>query len=160
METVIRVVIVYLFILVGLRVMGKREFSQMSPLELVTLLIIPELVAQAIAREDFSMVNAIIAVTTLFSLVYLTSTLVHLSPAANKLIVSTPAVLVDHGQYVTTNMNRERITPDEVETAMHKSGVERLNQVKWAVLETDGKISIIPFNQQGSSGQPDEDQAF
>jgi uncharacterized membrane protein YcaP (DUF421 family) len=159
METVIRVIIFYLFILIGLRFMGKREFSQMSPLELVSLLLIPELVAQSIVGEDFSIVNGIIAISTLFALVYLNSTLIHHSPTANRLIVSTPTVLVDHGEYVTDNMNRERVSPDEIKNEMHKSGLERLSQVKWAILETDGKISIIDSGGKDKSDQHDEGSA-
>ena len=71
METVIRVGVIYIFLLVLLRVMGKRELGQLAPMELVLLILIPELVAQGIVGEDFSLTNAVIAVTTLTSLVFL-----------------------------------------------------------------------------------------
>lgn len=157
METVFRVAAYYLFVLVGLRIMGKREFAQLSPLELVALLLIPEMIAQSIVREDFSFVNGIVAIATLFSLVYITTTISHLSPKAGRIVSSTPAVLIANGEYVTENMNRERVGPEDVKSEIHKAGLERIDQVKWAVLETDGKIAIIPFEQGSSSGnQPDE----
>jgi uncharacterized membrane protein YcaP (DUF421 family) len=144
METVIRVFIIYVFILVGLRILGKREFGQLSPLELVSLLMIPEIVTKAVTGDDYSLTNALIGVSTLFSLVFLTSVLMQWSRKAEHLIAGKPAVLVYDGQYVPDNMNRERITPDEIFTEMHKSGLEKLEQVKWAVLEPDGKIAIVP----------------
>jgi uncharacterized membrane protein YcaP (DUF421 family) len=144
METVIRVAIIYIFILVGLRILGKREFGQLSPLELVSLLMIPEIVTTALTRDDHSLTNALVGVATLFSLVFITSVLMQWSRRAEQLIAGKPAVLVCDGQYLAENMNRERITPDEIFTEMHKSGLEKLEQVKWAILESDGKISIIP----------------
>jgi uncharacterized membrane protein YcaP (DUF421 family) len=144
METVIRVFVIYIFILIGLRILGKREFGQLSPLELVSLLMIPEIVTTALTREDHSLTNALIGVSTLFSLVFLTSVIMQWSRKAEHLIAGKPAVLVYDGQYIAENMNRERITPDEIFTEMHKSGLETLEQVKWAVLEPDGKISIVP----------------
>jgi uncharacterized membrane protein YcaP (DUF421 family) len=144
METVIRVTLIYLFILVTLRIMGKREFGQLSPLELVTLLMIPELVTQALNREDYSLTNAIVGVTTLLALVFLTSQAVHLSKTAEKLISGQPVILISRGTVLEDNLNRERISPEEIFTEMHKAGLHELDQVRWAILETDGKISLIP----------------
>ncbi len=157
MEMVVRVAVIYIFIVFGLRVLGKREFSQLSPLELVTLLIIPEIVSQGLAREDFSLTNALIGVATLLSLVFITSALQHRSDRMAIVIAGKPAVLVQHGQFVAENMNKERIPPDEVFGAMHESGLEELSQVKWAVLEQDGRISIVPADpeDQDKQGRPE-----
>lgn len=106
METVIRVTLFYVLILLGLRVLGKREFSQLSPLELVTLLLIPELVSQALGREDFSFTNGIIGIATVFTLVFISSLLQHHSQAFSKVVSSSPAVLVADGQFIEENMNR------------------------------------------------------
>lgn len=159
METVVRVAIIYVFILVGLRIMGKREFSQLSPLELITLLLIPELVAQSLVREDFSLTNGIIAITTLFTLVFLTSALVHLNEKAEKIVSGSPSVLVSHGEFIESNLNRERMSPEEVFGEMRKAGLHRLDQVRWAVLESDGKISFIPEDESVDiTRQTDEDK--
>jgi uncharacterized membrane protein YcaP (DUF421 family) len=147
METVIRVTVVYLFLMVGLRVLGKREFGQMSPLELVSLLLIPELVSNALQSEDFSLVDALVAVSTLLALTVLTSMLLYMNKTAQKMIDGEPAVLVAHGQLAVDAMNRERVTTDEIFSEMHKSGLERLEQVAWAILETEGTITIVPENQ-------------
>lgn len=144
METVLRVFIIYVLIIVGLRLSGKREFSQMSPIELVMLLMIPELVAQALVREDFSMTNAIIALSTLFVLVFVNSTLMYRSPTYEHALSGEPAVLVIDGELQPRAMNKERVSVGEIFTEIHKSGIERLEDVKWAILEADGKISVIP----------------
>jgi uncharacterized membrane protein YcaP (DUF421 family) len=144
MEPVIRVVVIYLFILIGLRLIGKREFSQLSPLELVSLLLVPEIVSQALQRDEYSVTNGLVGIATLFVLVWFTSLLMQRSKRVDYLIEDAPTVLVHHGQLIERHLNQERVTPDEIFVEMRKSGLERLEQVRWAVLETDGKISIVP----------------
>ena len=144
METVIRVVIVYAAIVAGLRVLGKREFGQLSPLELVTLLLIPEIVSPVLNRDDASLTNGLLGVMTVLALVFITSMLMHLSPRFEKIVAGEPTVLVAHGQLVEKHLNKERVTPDEIFSEMHMSGLDDLKQVRWAVLESDGRISIVP----------------
>lgn len=148
METVLRVLFVYLFLLVALRIMGKRELGQLSPFELITLMLIPEFFQEALIRKDLSMTNAIIAASTLLSLVYLTSLATYLSKRVGKLVEGEPTVLVANGRFIPEHLDRERVTPEEIFSEMHKSGLERLDQVKWAILESGGAISLIA---QGSS---------
>jgi uncharacterized membrane protein YcaP (DUF421 family) len=157
MQTVIRITVIYLVIMAGLRLLGKREFGQLTPLELVTLLLIPEITTQAISLEDHSLTNAIIGITTLLSLVYITSMLTHYFPRVEKIIASTPAVLVEHGEFVEDNMNKERISPSEIFDAIHKAGLYQLSQVRWVLLQSDGKIAVIPESDE-SPLQPQMDQ--
>lgn len=144
METVLRVAFVYGLILVGLRILGKREFGQLSPLELITLLLVPDLVAQSVVRADTSMTNAVIAITTLFSLVLVTSIVSHRFKKVETWIGGVPTILVARGRFLEENLNRERIAPGEVYAEIHRAGVEHLADVKWAILETDGRISVVP----------------
>lgn len=144
METVWRVVVIYVCLLVGLRVLGKREFGQLSPLELITLLLIPELVAQSVVRADYSLTNGLIGLTTLLSLVFVVSLVSHRSARVEKLIGGEPTLLVARGRLLTANLNRERIAPEEIYSEMHHAGLARLEQVRWAILETNGRISIVP----------------
>ncbi|HSX92698.1 MAG TPA: YetF domain-containing protein [Hydrogenophaga sp.] len=143
MDTVLRVAVIYLFVLVGLRILGKREFGQLSPLELVSLLMIPEIVSQALIGSDYSLTTAITAVCTLLVLVFFTSLLVQRFERVEHLIAGEPTLLVYDGQFIADAMNRMRVTPDEVFTEMHKAGMELLSEVKWAVLEPDGSIAIV-----------------
>jgi uncharacterized membrane protein YcaP (DUF421 family) len=151
METVVRVLVLYLFIIVGLRIMGKREFSEMSPLELVTLLLIPDILSQALVREDFSMTNGIIAIATLFTLTFLTSLLMHRSKRAESLVSGKPIVLIENGRLLDEPMNKERVSVEEIFSQMHQSGLYKLEQVRWAILETDGRIALIPAEDTGTS---------
>lgn len=144
METVIRVVIIYVFVFAGLRVMGKREFGELRPMELITLLLIPEILTQGLLREDFSLTNGVIGVSTLFVLVYATSMLTHLSSRFESTIEGRPTVLAHHGKLIPENLNRERVSPEEIYSQLRMNGLERIEQVRWAVLEGDGKISIVP----------------
>jgi uncharacterized membrane protein YcaP (DUF421 family) len=155
MDTVIRVAFVYFLLMVILRVMGKRELSEMSPFELVTLLLIPEIFSPALAREDYSMTHATIGVATLCTLVFATALLTFRSKRAEVLIEGEPTILVRNGKFIERHLQRERITPDEIVTEMHKAGVEQLEDLRWAILEVDGKISIIP--RESRSQKRDED---
>jgi uncharacterized membrane protein YcaP (DUF421 family) len=152
MEMVIRVGIIYLVILAGLRLLGKREFGELSPLELVSLMLIPEIVSESLGHEDPSLTNGLIGIATLFLLVFLTSLVMYRFKRAEEMIEGMPAVLVQHGAYVEAAMHREHVTANEIATEMRKAGLERLDQIRWAVLETDGKISIIPEEQQAPGG--------
>ena len=154
METVTRVVVIYIFIMIGLRVLGKREFGQLSPLELVTLLLIPEIVAQGLVREDFSLTNAIVGISTLFGLVFLTSLVMQHSRKAEEVITGKPTLLVYDGDFIAESMNRERITPDEIYTELHKAGLFKLSQVRWVILESDGKLAVIPKEGEEPAGNP------
>ena len=153
MDTVIRVVVVYGFLFAVLRLLGKREFGQLSPLEFVCLLLIPELVQQALVRDDFSMTNALVAVSTLVLLVFLTSLLSHRSKKAEAFLQGQPTVLAAHGRLITPHMDRERVTPDEVYTEMRRVGLDRLEDVRWAVLEPDGHISIVAEHAGSADGK-------
>lgn len=156
METVIRIAIIYVFLMVALRLMGKREFSQLAPFELVTLLLIPEIVSQAMIREDFSLTNGVIGVSTLLSLVFLTSVAAFLSKKFGKVMGGEPATLVQCGYLMADNLAKERISPDEILSEMHKYGLETMSQVKWGVLEADGKITIVPWVRSGGEGGSDD----
>lgn len=143
METVLRVVFVYAFLLVSLRIIGKRELGQLSPFELITLMLIPELFAQALLREDFSMTNAIVAASTLLVLVWVTSLATYRSQRVARLIDGEPSVLVVNGKFVSKHLDQERVSAEELFSEMHKAGLERLDQVKWAILEPGGAITLI-----------------
>lgn len=143
METVVRVALIYVVLLAGMRLMGKREFGQLAPMELIALLLIPELLQEALLGYA-SITNAFIALATLFALVFANSLLSHVSKRFERVAEGEPAVLAHHGQLVQSNLDRERISPSELYSEIRKAGLERLDQVRWAVLEGDGKISIVP----------------
>ena len=144
METVVRVLFVYVFLMFALRVMGKREFSEFSPLELVVLHLIPEMLQQALVGHDPSLTNALVATCTLLLAVFGTSLLSYLRPGVERAVESEPSVLAHDGKLVERNLRLERITPDELLGEIRQQGYERLEDVKWAILESSGKISVVP----------------
>jgi uncharacterized membrane protein YcaP (DUF421 family) len=145
MGIVVRIALIYVFLLVALRLMGKREFGQLSPFELVTLLLIPEILTEALHEGEASLTSAFIGISTLLSLVFLTSVLAYRNPRFGRWTEGEPVVLVQHGYLVPSAMHRERVSPQEIRSEMHKAGLERMEQVKWGVLEPDGKISFVPW---------------
>lgn len=154
MDTVLRVAIIYLFVLVGLRILGKREFGQLSPLELVSLLMIPEIVSQSLIGSDFSLTTGLTGVATLLVLVFFTSLLVQRFDRMEHLVAGQPTLLVHEGAFLPDAMNRMRVTPDEVYTELHKAGLSELSQVKWAILEPDGSIALVPTPEASDSTTP------
>lgn len=155
METVIRVAVIYLFLLLGLRVLGKRELGQMSPFDFVILLLIPEIVQQAMVREDFSLTNALIGVSTLICLVFIHSLLSYRFERFRTISEGSPVVLAHDGRLLEKSLDRERIPADEVFSEMHKAGLDRLEDVQWAILEPDGKIGIVPRQPPPGTQRPD-----
>jgi uncharacterized membrane protein YcaP (DUF421 family) len=145
MDTVLRIVIIYLFLMVALRLMGKREFGELAPFDIVVLLLIPEIFSQSMLREDFSLTNALVAVSTLLTLVFATSLLSYRFRKVGEVVTGVPTVLVRHGHLVREHLDRERVGPGEVLDAMHAAGLHAFEQVRWAILETDGRITVIPW---------------
>lgn len=154
MDTVFRIAIIYLFVLIGLRILGKREFGQMSPLELVSLLMIPEIVSQSLVGNDYSLTSGLTGLATLLVLVFFTSLLVQRFERVEHLVAGQPTLLVHEGAFLPEAMNRMRVTPDEVFTELHKAGLSELTEVKWAILEPDGSIAIVPTDAARAQHSP------
>jgi uncharacterized membrane protein YcaP (DUF421 family) len=158
MEAVLRVAFVYILLLAAFRVMGKRELGQLSPFELVVLILIPEIFSDALVGGDHSMTAATIGGSTLLALVFLTSVLSHRFRGFQRLVEGQPTVLVHDGRFCEREMNRTRVQPDEVFAHLRAAGLERLSQVRWAILEEDGKISVVPRDpDEGVDQSRDED---
>jgi uncharacterized membrane protein YcaP (DUF421 family) len=144
LEMIGRVAFVYLFLMVAFRFTGKRELGEMSPFEFVTLMIIPEIYSTALNRNDNSLTSATISVATLFVLVFVTGLVTFRFQRAERVIEGDATILVRNGQFLHENLRRERITPDEVMPEIRKAGLETVSDVRWAILEVDGHISIVP----------------
>lgn len=146
MDIVIRVALVYVALTLAFRLLGKRELSQLSPFELVTLLMITQIVAPSLTAGDESLTGALFGAATLLCLAVLNSLLNYISPRYRKLGEAPPTLLVKHGQLIEENLHKDRVRPDEIYSEMHKAGIEHLSQVKWGFLEPDGEMSFIKFS--------------
>ena len=143
MDIVIRATVMFTFLYVLLRLMGKRELGQLTPFELVVMIVMGDLIQQGVTHNDFSLTGAILAVSTFAFLGLVLSWLTYLSPKAEKLLDGEPRVIICEGELIRDNLRRDRITLAEVESEMRLAGIARLADVAWAILEPQGKISFI-----------------
>lgn len=145
METVIRGAAVYGLLLVVMRLSGRRTLSQMTPFDLVLVLIVAETTQQALLGDDFSLANSAVLIVTLFGVDIVLSYVKARSGRLERILDGTPVILVSHGEPDRKVLAGARLSVDDVlEAAREKQGLERLEHVRFAVLETTGEISIIP----------------
>ncbi|WP_312223704.1 DUF421 domain-containing protein [Rhizobium rhizoryzae] len=145
MESVIRGAAIYFVLLIALRLSGRRTVAQMTPFDLVLLLIIAETTQQALLGDDFSLINAALLIIVLFSLDIGLSYVKQWAPRIGRIIDGTPTVLISDGKPDLRAFARARVSLEDVlTTARVEQGLERLDQIKSAVLEADGALSIIP----------------
>lgn len=143
MDIVLRATIMFAALYGLLRLLGKRELSQMTPFELVLLVVMGDLIQQGVTHNDFSMTGAALAIVT-FAFWSLTLNLISFwLPATERLLEGKPAVLVREGEPVSGNLRRNRMTLSELEAEMRLAGIGAMTEVAWAILETEGKISFI-----------------
>lgn len=142
-------------VLYGLiRLLGKREIGQMTPFELVVLVVLGDLIQQGVTHNDFSLTGATIAIGTFAFWALVMSWASYLSPRVERLLDGSPRVIVRHGTLLTHNMKRDRLTLAEVQAEMRLAGIAQLKDVAWAILETQGKISFIKAEpDKGASDQ-------
>lgn len=159
MDIVLRATLMF-FILYGLlRILGKRELSQMTPFELVTLIVMGDLIQQGVTHNDFSLTGATLAITTFVFWGLAMSWASYLSPRAEKLLEGEPRVVIRDGRLLAGNLRRDRLTRAEIETEMRLAGIARISDVAWAILETNGKISFIGReDSERRSAQQDESE--
>ena len=144
MIPVVRAIAVYAFLLVLLRIMGKRTLAEITIFDFVVLLIISEATQQGMTGNDFSVTNSALLVSTLIVLQRLSDRLTDRFPRADRLLNDVPTVIVEHGRPLRDPMAHHDLTVAEVlEEARKSQGLERLDQVKYAVIERDGSISFI-----------------
>lgn len=145
MNPVIRGLAVYLFVYILFRILGKRSLAEITTFDFVLLLIISETTTDALIAEDYSLFGCFIMVSTLVATDYLLSLFKEKSKWFQVASEGAPLVIVDHGKPLTRRMEKTKVDEDDVlEAARLIHGLERMDQVKYAVLERDGSISIIP----------------
>ena len=148
MDAVLRAFAIYLFLMVIFRIAGKRSLAQITTFDFVLLLVIGEATQQALLGNDFSMTNGAIAIVTLIGLDIGFSLLQQRFPGIGPWIDDVPLLLVEDGKMLRKRMDKSRISEaDILHAARTSQGLERMDQIKYAVLERTGEISIIPKQQ-------------
>jgi uncharacterized membrane protein YcaP (DUF421 family) len=152
-EILLRTVSVYLVILVGLRLAGKREIGQMTVFDLVVLLLISNAVQNAMVGPDTSLVGGILAAVALLAVNWLVARLRFRWVRLRHFVEGTPTLLVLHGEPIPEHLRREGIDDDILMTALREHGVTDMHSVEMAVLETDGSISVVPVGETARRGR-------
>ena len=143
-EKAFRSLVVYLFLLLAFRVTGKRQVGELTPFDLTVLLIISNVVQNAIIGPDDSLGGGLIGAAVIFLANYLVAEITFRSRRVRRLLEAAPTLLVHNGRILHKNLTSERVTLDELHAAMRRSGVAAVEQVRAAVLEENGGISVIP----------------
>jgi uncharacterized membrane protein YcaP (DUF421 family) len=143
MDIVLRALVVYLFVLVLTRAVGRRELSTLEPFDLILLVMIGDLVQQGVTQNDFSVTGSLLAVGTIGVLTVVFSYLPWRFQILRPVLEGVPTILVEDGNVVEKNLKRHRLTQEEIAAAARVDSIESLSQVRWAVLETNGQISFI-----------------
>jgi uncharacterized membrane protein YcaP (DUF421 family) len=145
MDTVLRSVVIYLFVLIVFRISGKRSLSQITTFDFILLLIISEATQQGLLGNDYSIVNALVVISSLIVLDVIFSWVEARSPRFGRVVGSLPVVIVEHGRLLEDRAKQEGVTlPEILAEGREKHGLERLEQFKYAILERHGGISVIP----------------
>jgi uncharacterized membrane protein YcaP (DUF421 family) len=144
MDLAIRATFLFCFVFLLTRIIGRRELSSLEPFDLILLIVIGDAIQQGLTQDDYSVTGAIIVVGTFAILQVLTSVVSYHVPILRPALDGEPIVVVQDGQAIEKNLRRERLTLEEILVEARSQQVASLADIEWAVLETSGKISIIP----------------
>jgi uncharacterized membrane protein YcaP (DUF421 family) len=142
-DLVVRAVVVFLFIWVVTRVVGRRELSSMEPFDVILLVVIGDLVQQGITQSDYSVTGTILVVSTIALLTIAMSWLSYRVPRLRPVLEGEPLVLLQDGEPIRRNLRRQRLTMDELLGEARQQQIADLSEVRFAVLETNGRISFV-----------------
>lgn len=143
LATIGRVAAVYFFLTLAFRLLGKRELSSLSPLELITLMLIPEIASRTITDHE-PVLESLVGISVLLAMVFIVSLLSTRFKAIEALVDPPARVLVADGRLCRDALLTERITPEELYAEMHKHGIDDVSDLRWAILESGGDIAFIP----------------
>jgi uncharacterized membrane protein YcaP (DUF421 family) len=144
MDLVIRAFVIFTFIYLLTRIVGRRELGSAEPFDLILLVVLGDLVQQGVTQSDYSLTGAILVISTFTLLTVLVSFLSVKVPLLRPVLDGDPLILVENGKPKTANLKRQRLDLGEVLAEARLQQVTRLEDIAWAILESSGQISIIP----------------
>ena len=147
MDIVIRAAVIFVFIYLLMRMLGRRELSSMEPFDLILLVVIGDLVQQGVTQSDYSVTGALLAASTIALLTVLVSWSSFRFRRLRPILAGEPIVLIENGEVVEANLRRQRLTVEEVESEARLEQISSLGEVRWAILETNGRISFVEKSQ-------------
>jgi len=146
-EVALRTAVVYIVVLGGVRLSGKREVGQMTPFDLTLLLLISNAVQNAMTGPDTSLLGGVVAAATLLLLNYLIAEVSGGNRRFRKFVEGQPSLLVHDGEVITSHMAKEHVSMDELQRALREHGISSVHDVALAVLEVDGSISCLKYDE-------------
>src|SRR5258708_3974677 len=155
-----RTTAVYLLVLIGIRLTGKREVGQMTPFDLTLLLLLSNSVQNAMTGPDTSLMGGAAAAVVLLILNYLFAEVSGMNRRFRTLLEGSPTLLIHNGVLITAHCAKEHISVDEVHRALREHGVEGIQDVALAVLEVDGAISVLKYDDVPSHLKPQKRLKF
>jgi len=144
MDIVVRAVFAFFFVLLVTRIVGRRELASLQPFDLILLVMIGDLVQQGVTQNDFSLTGIVLAAGTIAAMTVFVSYSSFRFPFLRPVLEGEPVIVLERGEPVKKNLDRNRITVEELCGAARLEGYGRLDEVEWAVLETTGQISFVP----------------
>ncbi|MCE3287460.1 MAG: hypothetical protein K0S64_1066 [Gaiellaceae bacterium] len=144
MDLVLRALIAFVFVLLLTRVVGRRELASLQPFDLILLVMIGDLVQQGVTQNDFSITGMLLVGSTIGLLAVLVSWTSFRFPRLRPVLDGEAVIVVQDGEPIQKNLDRNRLTLDELRAAARQEQIASLDDVQWAVLETSGRISFIP----------------
>ena len=144
MDLVIRAAVVFFFIYLITRIIGRRELGSLEPFDLILLVVIGDLVQQGVTQSDQSITGSLTVITTFSVLTVLVGYVSFRVKRLRPLLDGEPVVLVEDGRVIDRNLRRERLTVEELTAEARQQQVASIEDIQWAVLETGGQISVIP----------------
>lgn len=143
MDIVIRAAVIFAFVFLLTRMVGRRELSSLEPFDLILLVVVGDLVQQGVTQNDESLTGALLAISTIGLLTVALSYLAFKFKRLRPILNGEPIVLVEDGEVIDANLRRQRLTREEVGAEARLEGISALEDVRWAILETDGRISFV-----------------
>ncbi len=153
-EKLLRSVVIYLFLLLAFRFSGKRQVGQLTPFDLIVLLIISNVLQNAVIGNDNSLSGGMIGAVTIFALNYAVVRITYRYKRARRVLELQPTLLIHNGHILYENMRQELITLDDLLAALRRNGLLEPKQARYAVLEENGMVSIVPFTPKADPPQP------
>jgi uncharacterized membrane protein YcaP (DUF421 family) len=144
MDLVIRAAVIFVFVFIVTRVVGRRQLGQLEPFDLILLVVIGDLVQQGVTQSDESVTGALIVISTIALLSVAVSWISFRSDKLRLVTEGEPLVLVQDGRPIEPNMRRERITLEDIQEAARLQQITSIADLRWAILEDGGQISCIP----------------
>ncbi|HEX3735908.1 MAG TPA: YetF domain-containing protein [Solirubrobacterales bacterium] len=143
MDIVVRAAIIFTFVFLLTRMLGRRELNSLEPFDLILLVVTGDLVQQGVTQNDESITGALLAISTIGLLTVALSYLSFRFKRMRPILAGEPIVLIENGEVIEPNLRRQRLTREEIGAEARLEGISSIEEVRWAILETNGRISFV-----------------